>query len=157
EFANWVLRTSRKPNRPLAVASATAFIGTLSGRHLCGPSESGTHLYIACIGQTAIGKDRPLECVKLAMRAVGFKTLAQTVRFKSDSALEVVLASNPCCVSIIDEIGDKLGRITNRRTSTHETGLKDLLLELFNDKVVYETAARAQMAPVDIERPAFSI
>ena len=162
EMADWILSTSRQPNRPLAVAAATSIVGAVCGRHIATPTMCGTHLYIACIGQTSIGKDRPLKAMFQILDAAGLPDLAQTAKFKSDSALEKALVSYPSHVAIADEIGHTLlAKISHGRASTHEAGLGPLLRELWSTS--FETltlSARAgdiSGSPTKLTAPAFSI
>ena len=63
EMADWILLTSRRPNRPMAVAAALAVLSAVCGRHLYGPTGTSLNLYLACLAGTAMGKDRPLSAV----------------------------------------------------------------------------------------------
>ena len=71
EIVEWILATSRRPNRPLAVASATAIVSTVCGRHLYGPTGSALNVYIACLGDSGIGKGRPLAAISEVLKAAG--------------------------------------------------------------------------------------
>ncbi|MCF3934327.1 PriCT-2 domain-containing protein [Acuticoccus sp. M5D2P5] len=162
EIADWILETSTQPNRPLAVASAISIVGTLCGRHVATPTGCGTQLYVACIGQTAIGKDRPLKAVMQVMDAIGVPMLAGTAKFKSESALERDLQASPCYCSIADEIGHTLlARISSGRASTHEAALGPLLRELwsasFSTLTLSSRAMDVSGQPKRLEAPAFSI
>ena len=56
-----VLATSRRPNRPLAVAASTATLSGVCGRWLYSPTGAALNLYITMLGLTTIGKNRPLS------------------------------------------------------------------------------------------------
>lgn len=159
DIADWILATSRRPNRPLAVAAAISIVATVCGRHIATPTISGTQLYIACIGETAIGKDRPMKAIKKVMVDAGIPHLAQTGKFMSVSAVEDAVADFPCHVAVVDEIGKSLfARMTHRRASTHEGGIAGALLELWSSSFdVFQTSRRAQSSAREIHSPCFSI
>jgi hypothetical protein len=159
-MTDWIVDTTpRRPNRPMALAAAISIVGTVLGRHLSGPTESGTHLYIACIGETAAGKDRPMRAIGEILDAAGLGFLAISGKFKSDVALENAIADNPCSVAIIDEIGQQLfASIMGRKAGTHQANIGAILREAwprsFSEIVTSCSAARKGHR---IKSPAFSI
>jgi hypothetical protein len=162
EIADWITSTARRPNQPLAVAAATIIIATVCGRHISTPTACGTHLFIGCIGDTAIGKDRPLKAIVRIMDAIGCAHLAQTAKFKSDSAVEKTVTETPCCVAIVDEMGQNLlARMSHRRASTHEAGIGGVLSELWSTSFdVFMNSRRAGDAGGNsplVKSPAFSL
>lgn len=159
EITNWILATSFQPNRPLALAAAVAVVGTVASRHLGGPTRAAMHLYIACIGQTAIGKDRPLSAAEQILSAAGLGSVATSGKFKSDTAIELLLSDSPAALAIIDEIGAHLfAKMKNFRASSHETAIGSALRELWSREFVpYNTSARAGMKATKIESPALTI
>ncbi len=166
EIAEWVMATSPRPNWPLAIASATALMSTLCSRHLCGPTRSGTHLFIACIGDTAIGKDRPLKAPLAVLKAMemvtmpgSFTRVFTTGKFKSETAIEEVVRDVPARLAKIDELGQLFARMGSRRASSHEAGMASLLRELWSQEPggVYQTSSRAGSSSMMLEMPALSI
>ena len=79
-MADWIMETSRRPNRSLAVASSVAVLSTLCGRHLYGPTGTALNLYIAAIAETSVGKDRPFKATYELLKSAGFEYLHQTMR-----------------------------------------------------------------------------
>lgn len=133
DLTDWILATSRRPNRPLAVGAAIAIVATVAGRHIATPTGCGTHLYIACVGPTSIGKDRPQKAIARVLRAFGRPELAQTGKFMSGSAVEKTVAETPCCCAVVDEMGQALfGRAGHKRASTHEAAIFSILRELWS-------------------------
>ena len=53
EIIDWIVATSRRPNRVLALGAAVTVVGTLIGRRAAGPTRSATHLYAVGIAPTA--------------------------------------------------------------------------------------------------------
>lgn len=159
DIADWIESTSRRPNRPLAVAAAIGVVGTVCGRHIAGPTISGTHLYLICIGDTAIGKDRPLKAAKQILVGSGLPQLSVTGKFMSASAVENTVADHPCALAVVDEIGSALfAKMSHRRASTHESAIANALRELWSSSFdIFQTSARAQEQGREIMSPAFSI
>jgi hypothetical protein len=132
-MADWILSISRFPNRPLAVAAATAALSTLCGRHLYGPTGTALNLYIILLGRTGIGKDKPLKAAERLLCAAGFPQLAQTGKVFSQSGLERLIAEHPCCLGTIDEIVPSLlARALHRKASAHESGIRGPLMLLWS-------------------------
>jgi hypothetical protein len=109
-MADWIMETSRRPNRPLAVAASTAVLSTLCGRHLYGPTMTALNLYIAALAETAVGKDRPFKAPYELLKAAGYGHLHQTLKVFSVSGVEGILIDAPCCLATVDE----LGRVSSR-------------------------------------------
>jgi hypothetical protein len=132
EITDYIMATSRRPNRPLAIAAATAVLSTLCGRHLYGPTGTSLNLYIVMLAGTGVGKDRPLSVVHALLKAAGHPRLAQTAKAFSVSALEQMLIEHPCCLAVADEIGPALlNRMFHRHAKTHETSMRHVILELW--------------------------
>ena len=162
QISDWILETSRRPNRPLAVAAGTAVMSGLCGRWLYGPTGSAVNLYIAALAKTGAGKDRPLSAISEVLAAAGVPEIAQTAKAFSVSGFEGLIRDHPCCVATTDEIGaNLLARIANKRAS-HEAGegIKAALLELWSrvyGKAPFRTTRRAQSASEAIASPALTI
>ena len=161
EIADWILATSPMPNRPLAVAAATAVISTVCGRHLYSASRTAMNLYIAMLAKTGVGKDRPLSAPGEILKAAGMGPLRQSGKSFAVSGFESMIVDNPCCVAVIDELGANLmSRISHKRSSTHEQAIKPLLLELWSrtmGKDAFMTTHRAQSGSVAVHSPSLTI
>ena len=133
EMADWILASSRRPNRPLAVASAVSVLSAVCGRHLYAPTGTALNLYIVCLAATAVGKDRPLSAPGEILKAAGLGQLQTTAKGFSTTALEQMMIEHPCCVATVDEIGASLlARMSHKNSSTHEQGMRSVLLELWS-------------------------
>jgi hypothetical protein len=161
DMANWILATSRRPNRPLAVAAATAVLSTVCGRHLYGPTGTSLNLYIICLAGTAVGKDRPLSAVEDILRAADLPHLHVGGDVFSVSAFEQLVIYNPCCVMTTDEIGDGLFKpILSKKANQHEAKIKPALLKLWTrniNKGPYLTIGKAGQKSVEVHSPSISI
>ena len=161
EMTEWILATSPMPNRPLAVAAATAVVSTVCGRHLYSASGTSMNLYIAMLAKTGYGKDRPLSAPGEILSASGLKSLRQSGKSFAVSGFESMIVEHPCCLAIIDELGANLmSRISHKRSSTHEQAIKPLLLELWSrtmGKDAFMTTHRAQSGSVAVHSPSLTI
>lgn len=161
EITGWILDTSRRPNRPLAVAAAASIIGTAAGRHLYTPTSSSLNTYIVCLAETSVGKGRPLSAVGEALHAAGMGRRYNTLKAFSVSALEALVVDSPCCVAVSDEIGENvIDRICNKKSSSHEKAMRGALLELWSRECgqsPFMTHGRAAAAAVAVHAPALSI
>ena len=161
EIADWILITSPMPNRPLAVATAAAIISTICGRHLYSASRTAMNLYIAMLAKTGVGKDRPMSAPGEIFKAAGMASLRQSGKSFAVSGLESMIADNPCCVAVIDELGANLmSRISHKRSTTHEQAIKPLLLELWSrtmGKDAFMTTHRANVTATAVHSPSLTI
>lgn len=161
DMAEWILQSSRRPNRPLAVASAVATLSAICGRHLYGPTGTALNLYIACLAGTSVGKNRPLSAVAELMAAAKLPNLHTTAKGFSVSAVEQMVVDHPCCVATSDEIGvNLLGRMSHKNSNTHEMAMRGALLELWSREqgmAPFSTHRRATAASVEVPNPSLSI
>lgn len=160
ELTTWICETSRRPNRPLALAAAVSIVGTVCSRHIVGPTSSSTHLFIACLGETSIGKARPMKAIGQVLAAAKLGALVKTGKFKSDTSIELMIEANPVSVAIVDEIGSNLFvKMTNRRATSHESTISAVLRELWSVAPgdIFSTSARAMAATKNLESPMLSI
>lgn len=169
EITDYVMATSRRPNRAMAVAAATAVVSTVCGRHLYGPTGTALNLYIVLLAGTGVGKDRPQTVPYPLLKAAGLPRLAQTAKAFSVSALEQLLVEHPCCCAMADEIGPNLlMRMFHRNAKTHETAMRHVVLELWGrsqGREPFATTRRAKtpgvpnavQATVDIPSPSLTI
>jgi hypothetical protein len=133
KMADWIMLTSRRPNRPLAVASAVSVLSAVCGRHLYGPTGTALNVYVVGLGRTGLGKDRPLAAPGVILKAAGLSRLHTTAKGFSSSAIEQMMIDHPCCVATVDEIGASLfARMSHKNSSTHEQGMRSVLLELWS-------------------------
>ncbi|WP_336492107.1 toprim domain-containing protein [Methylobacterium nigriterrae] len=152
EMADWILASSRRPNRPLAVAAAVAVLSGVCGRHLYGPTGTALNLYIVMLADTAVGKNRPLSAVGEILDAAGLGILHATAKGFSASAIEQMMADHPCCVATADEIGaNLLGRMSHKNGNPHEHAMRGVFLELWSreqGQSAFQLTRRAKAAEV---------
>src|SRR5215472_15805812 len=61
DIVEWIVATSRFPNRMMALGVSLAVVGTLIGRRVIGPTLSMTHLYNVMLAGTCAGKQDPMK------------------------------------------------------------------------------------------------
>ena len=127
-IVEWVTATARRPNRVLALGTAITVIGTLIGRRVAGPTRSATHLYVVGIAPTGNGKQHVLDsAVRLTDRGRRQRPYRTISKFFSLSAMVDLLEYKPLALCPQDEIGVFLKAITNRRASSHEAAMSQIL------------------------------
>jgi Bifunctional DNA primase/polymerase, N-terminal len=146
-MSEWIAATARRPNRPLAVAASVAVLSTLCGRHLYGPTGTALNLYIVCLAETSVGKDRPFKAVHELLKVCGYGHLHQTAKVFSVSGFEQLVAETPACTAVVDEMAaNLLARVSNKKAASHETTIKPSLQELWSRSIgdgPFKTTRRA--------------
>src|SRR5262249_9960050 len=97
EIVDWIVTTSRRPNRVLALGAAITVVGTLIGRRAAGPTRSATHLYAVGIAPTGSGKQHLLDSVIRLMEAANASNHCGPSKCFSLSAVLDLLSSKPRC------------------------------------------------------------
>jgi Protein of unknown function (DUF3987) len=158
DVIDWICDTSRRPNRVLALGTALTVVGTMLGRKVATPTKSATHLYVVGLAGTAAGKQHPMDCGKLLMRAAGASQHIGTSEFISGPAVVHFLEYKPLAVCFQDEFGAFLSRINAKKASGFETQISKLLREMWGlNFVPYNTPTWAGRESITIETPALSL
>lgn len=126
-LVDWICDTARRPSRPLAIGAALTVVGTAAGRHLAGPTGSGTHLYVVGLAPTGAGKDHALQAIMAALVAVEAPHLIGPSQFISMPAVINFLVRSPLSVCAMDEFGAFLKRINSRKASGFEGAISGIL------------------------------
>jgi hypothetical protein len=138
QLAHFVYRSSPTPVPEIAL---TAAIGLMAG--ICGRcyniSGAGLNQYILCLAPTGSGKEAISTGISHLMNAVLSTQISKTAsefigpgNIRSDAALLKWLAKNPSFVSIVGEFGLKLKQLSAHNANSHETGLRAVILDLYN-------------------------
>lgn len=160
EIAEWILATSMRPHRALALATALTTVGTVCGRYWCGPTDGATNLYVVMLAPTGSGKDHFIrapgkilgECGDEMERLVGPK------KFMSQTAVQSHVQQRPVSICPQDEIGGTIKRMTSKKASNFEASISEELRELWGINFgTTSTAARAASEAVPIYAPCLSI
>jgi hypothetical protein len=117
EITEWIVRSAPRPNRMMAMSVGAVVVGTLIGRRIQGPTESGTHLYLAMLAPTGYGKDRPLKAGQELLRAVGRPELIGSDSWSSDVGFQLLLQDQPLICCFVDELGDMIALLNSQDTN----------------------------------------
>jgi hypothetical protein len=157
DIVDWIVQGARRPNRAMALAVATAVVGTLVGRRIEGPTGSATHLYIIILAPTGYGKDWPLNCGGRLMEAAGAGGLLGPHEFASAPGLEKRMARNPLMACFVDELGDELALINNQNNNAFVSKLFWLFKKCYNAWATIITAEKVNTESEKIIWPAIAI
>lgn len=158
EIADWITATALYPQPALSLGAALTVIGTAAGRHIAGPTRSGTHLYVVGIARTGAGKNHPLSQISTILTAVGMSQHVGPSQFISMPAVINFLMREPLSVCAMDEFGAFLKRVNNKRASGFEGAVSSVLRMAWgNSFTTMVTPEWAQLPSRKIESPAMSI
>jgi hypothetical protein len=158
DIIDWITATARRPNRVLALGAAVTIVGTLIGRRVAGPTRSATHLYVVPIADTGSGKQHVLDATMRLMRAAKAEGHIGPSKFFSLSAVHRMLKDKPLALCVQDEIGVFLKSVTNRKASSHELAVSQILRTLWGVSFAsLPTAQWAERKMTIIACPALSI
>lgn len=158
EIVQWILDTSVQPQPGLALGAALTVIGTAAGRHIAGPTRSGTHLYVVGLAPSGAGKDRPSEAIAQLLAAARMQHHIGPSQFMSMPAVINLVRRSPVTCCAIDEFGSFLKRINNRKASGFEGAISGELRKMWSGSFkVHMTPEWAGRAAEAIHAPALSI
>lgn len=158
DITDWICDTAMYPQRGLALGAALTIVGTAAGRHLAGPTRSGTHLYIVGLAPSGAGKDHALSLIATVLAAADMRSHIGPSQFISMPAVIKFLARAPLAVCAMDEFGAFLKRINNRRASGFEGAISGLLRTAWGCSFkAMATPEWAQQSSSTIFSPAMSI
>jgi hypothetical protein len=100
---DWITASALYPNRPLALGAALTVVGTLMGRRVMGPTQTGTHLYVIAVAETATGKQHALDCAKDALSAAEMNNLICS-DIKSSAALVEMVKKEPVLCAVMNMV-----------------------------------------------------
>ncbi|WP_309086417.1 bifunctional DNA primase/polymerase [Chelativorans sp.] len=158
DLAGWIVQTARKPQPELAIGAALAIVGTAAGRQFCGPTRSGTHLYILGLAPTGTGKDHPLQQIGRAMTAAKLGLHLGPSEFISMPAVVNFIMRKPLAVCAMDEFGGFMKRINSKRASGFEGAISKVLRTLWSSSFApYATPEWAQKESQTVYSPAITL
>ncbi len=130
-LVNYMLDTAIRPQPWLAVGAALAAIGTLMGRRYRTTSNLRSNLYVIGMAASGGGKDHARNAIKEAFLAAGLAEHLGGNRLASGAGLLTALRREPASLFQIDEFGQFLASIIDKRRSPkHLAEIWDLLTEL---------------------------
>jgi Protein of unknown function (DUF3987) len=130
-FVTYMLDTSIRPQPWLAVGAALTAIGTLMGRRYRTTSNLRSNLYVIGMAASGGGKDHARNAIKEAFLAAGLAEHLGGNRLASGAGRLAALRRQPASLFQIDEFGQFLASIIDKRRSPkHLAEIWDLLTEL---------------------------
>jgi hypothetical protein len=133
QMVDWMEESARKPSRRFALGAALAVGGTILGHTVLGVEEVATHLNIALLGPTTRGKGHIISASKKLLSSAGAVCRIGPSDFGSSTAfIEALTAQHGIFLSLIDEFGDVLHRMTKPSAGGWETDLMRTIKEIFS-------------------------
>jgi hypothetical protein len=119
KLVDLVCSVSRRPNRSAALGTALTVIGTLAGRYVMGPSESGTHLYVLQLMPVGGGKDALMTTAMYLLHRcdLGYLNGPESM---SETAVLKWLARQPLSLCTWDEFGMILKKLNAANAGMHK-------------------------------------
>lgn len=127
DIARWIVSTARKPQPAIAIGAALTVVGTAAGRQIMGPTGTGTALYALGLAPTGQGKDAPLQRCRRILSAAGMGHHLGPDEFMSFSAVVNTMKRNALILCAMDEFGDFLRRVYDRKGSPHARAIPKVL------------------------------
>src|ERR1700682_5558028 len=155
EIVDWIVSSSSRPSRELALSATVPFVGALIGRRFASPTDLRTNFYSVALASSGYGKDHARTQLKRLFTAAGLDRFAGPNRFMSASALRVAVLAKPSCLCMVDEFGGMMRQINDRKSGIHNLLIRSDLLEMFSSADTYfEGAAYAGSAsPEKLHNP----
>jgi hypothetical protein len=127
QLTDFITDTALYPQRGLSLGAALTIVGTAAGRHIAGPTRSGTHLYVVCLAPSGTGKDHPLTMIAPILASADMRPHIGPSQFISMPAVINFLCRAPLSVCAMDEFGSFLKRINSRKASGFEGAISGML------------------------------
>jgi hypothetical protein len=166
EVAKFIYEAAPRPVSEIALVGAIGFVSGIVGRAF-NISATGLNHYTMLLAPTGTGKEAINAGISKLVTAVRpnvppIQDFIGPAEIRSDAALLKWLAKYPCFVSVTGEFGLRLKQMSAMNASSHEVGLKRVLLDLFNksghgnilNPVAYSDKEKNTAA---INAPAFSM
>ncbi|MFC7700918.1 hypothetical protein ACFQX9_30080 [Bradyrhizobium sp. GCM10028915] len=154
ELIDWIVSSSSRPSRELALSAVLPFVGALLGRRFASQTDLRTNFYTVALADSGYGKDHARTQLKRLITAAGLDRFSGPNRFMSASALRSSVLAKPSCLCMVDEFGGMMRQINDPRAGIHSVLIRSDLLEMFTSaSTFFEGAAYAKEAPQKIHNP----
>ncbi|MBX6323795.1 MAG: PriCT-2 domain-containing protein, partial [Rhodospirillaceae bacterium] len=131
-FVDYIVGSAIRPQPWLAIGASLAALGTLIGRRYCTTTNLRSNLYVVCSAASGGGKDHARNCISQAFIAAGLASHLGGNRIASGSGLLAALYRNPASLFQLDEFGQFMAQIVDkRRAPKYLSEIWDLLTELY--------------------------
>ena len=130
-FVDYILASAVRPQPILAIGASLCALGALMGRKYRTQTNLRTNLYVVGMAGSGGGKDHARSAIKEAFIAAGLQRYLGGNRIASGSGLLTALYRQPSSLFQLDEFGQFLGNIVNKRHAPkYLAEIWDLLTEL---------------------------
>jgi hypothetical protein len=130
-FVDYILASAVRPQPILAIGASLCALGALMGRRYRTQTNLRTNLYIVGMAASGGGKDHARGCIKEVLIAAGLQRYLGGNRIASGSGLLTALYRQPSSLFQLDEFGQFMGNIVNKRHAPkYLAEIWDLLTEL---------------------------
>jgi hypothetical protein len=130
-LVDYILASAVRPQPVLAIGASLCALGALMGRRYRTPTNLRTNLYVVGMAASGGGKDHARGCIKEALIAAGLQRYLGGNRIASGSGLLTALYRQPSSLFQLDEFGQFMGSIVNKRHAPkYLAEIWDLLTEL---------------------------
>ncbi|MGH6922082.1 MAG: DUF3987 domain-containing protein, partial [Geminicoccaceae bacterium] len=131
-LVDYILASAVRPQPILAIGASLCALGALMGRKYRTQTNLRTNLYVVGMAGSGGGKDHARGAIKEAFIAAGLQRYLGGNRFASGSGLLTALYRQPSSLFQLDEFGQFLGNIVNKRHAPkYLAEIWDLLTELY--------------------------
>lgn len=131
ELIDWIVSSSSRPSRELALSAVLPFVGALLGRRFASPTDLRTNFYTVALADSGYGKDHARTQLKRLITAAGLDRFSGPNRFMSATALRNSVTTKPSCLCMVDEFGGMMRQINDPRAGIHSMLIRSDLLEMF--------------------------
>jgi hypothetical protein len=154
DIVDWIVSSSSRPSRELALSSTLPFVGALIGRRFASPTDLRTNFYVVALAGSGFGKDHARTQLKRLVTEAGLGRFTGPNRFMSATGLRVAVMTKPSCFCMVDEFGGMMRQINDERAGIHSQLIRSDLLEMFSSAATFfEGSAYAGTSPEKIQNP----
>jgi hypothetical protein len=131
-LVDYILESAVRPQPILAIGASLCALGALMGRKYRTQTNLRTNLYVVGMAGSGGGKDHARGALKEAFIAAGLQRYLGGNRIASGSGLLTALYRQPSSLFQLDEFGQFLGNVVNKRHAPkYLAEIWDLLTELY--------------------------
>lgn len=132
-MVDYIVGSAIRPQPLLAIGASLAALGTLMGRRYRTGLNLRSNVYVVCMAASGGGKDHARNCIREAFLAAGLSRHLGGNRLASGAGLLSALYRQPASLFQIDEFGQVLSQIVDkRRAPKHLAEIWDLLTQLYS-------------------------
>jgi hypothetical protein len=132
EVSEYILSTSIRPLRGLAIASAVSLISVLIGRKYETPTGLGSNIYFVGLAESGSGKEHARKIIKNIIYKAGVEKLLGGETIASGPGLRAALEESPAKLFLLDEFGLLLQGLNSKNVGTYQKDIISTLMKLYS-------------------------